>query len=310
MSAHFEGIEKRFEIKFLFNNTEDTLFSIPTHAIKRNVLDLIHCAILDTIENETVRAHLLSESSMFIFHDKIMLKTCGLTTLMFGIAPLLALVEEVLGAFEIEYALYTRRSFIFPEEQKTPHQSWEQEVAALREIFPNGVDEAFGIGDCFYVFVDDRREKNSSTEINFMEVAMKQLDPEVMKSFFMPKDFVSHEKSMKDSGLQELMPEGCIHNGFMFEPCGFSSNSIVGSVYNTVHITPEDSFSYVSFESNCKETDRESLYTSVREYFRPGDASFTIVADTDLLEDFPYETVQLTPRISIAFHTSFLLQAG
>lgn len=35
---------------------------------------------------------------------------------------------------------------------------------------------------------------------------------------------------------------------YVFEPCGYSMNSQQAGVFSTIHITPEDGFSYASFE--------------------------------------------------------------
>ena len=35
---------------------------------------------------------------------------------------------------------------------------------------------------------------------------------------------------------------------YVFEPCGYSMNGVEGGTFSTVHITPEQGFSYASFE--------------------------------------------------------------
>jgi S-adenosylmethionine decarboxylase len=35
---------------------------------------------------------------------------------------------------------------------------------------------------------------------------------------------------------------------YVFEPCGYSMNGVEGGTFSTVHITPEEGFSYASFE--------------------------------------------------------------
>lgn len=47
------------------------------------------------------------------------------------------------------------------------------------------------------------------------------------------------------------MPCPCLAaviDDYVFEPCGYSMNGQQGGVFSTIHITPEDGFSYASFE--------------------------------------------------------------
>lgn len=51
----------------------------------------------------------------------------------------------------------------------------------------------------------------------------------------------------KKSGIAGIIPSHviCEHE---FEPCGYSMNGMEGAAYSTVHVTPEDGFSYASYE--------------------------------------------------------------
>ena len=97
---------------------------------------------------------------MFVFPHKIVLKTCGTTTLLLGLERVLRLAHWALGvalpsdagaektvsdaaADEqaeraaralgglVQSAFYSRKSFMFPERQKGPHRDWMLEVAVL-----------------------------------------------------------------------------------------------------------------------------------------------------------------------------------
>jgi len=306
MSSHFEGTEKRIEISFKITRLD--LFSVPIDEIKSRVLKKISCAVIGEMERDEVRAYLLSESSLFVFRDKILLKTCGLTTLLYGVPELIDLVREFIGESAIEYVLYSRRNFKFPDEQKTPHSSWGEEVSFLKEMFPDGVSKTIGVEDTFHVFLADMRDKNCDRQINFTEVAMRNLDPDVMKYFFMSEDS-SSDKSFYGSGMNSIIPDGSEHDGFQFEPCGFSSNSLKEKNYYTIHITPESSFSYVSFETN-DQSDKIEMYDAVVGFFKPGEYGLTLIADTCLLDDFIFETVSITDRVSLAFHEDIVSSRG
>jgi len=55
----------------------------------KEMLDLVNCKVLSVVESEHVDAYLLSESSMFVFPHKLILKTCGTTTLLLGLHRML-----------------------------------------------------------------------------------------------------------------------------------------------------------------------------------------------------------------------------
>lgn len=144
------------------------------------MLDLVHCKVLSAVEGGDFDAYLLSESSMFVFSHKIILKTCGTTTLLLGLQRILELAKaaftgsSVLApayaypqssevglqgkvSFEdaqaktfrklgglVRRCFYSRKSFMFPERQKGPHRDWQLEVQLLDTFFANG--SAYTVG--------------------------------------------------------------------------------------------------------------------------------------------------------------------
>lgn len=110
---------------------------------------------------------------MFVFPHKIILKTCGTTTLLLGLQRILELAkgalsgstafppvtptpaepyEEGAGSPDERKALgslvrqcfYSRKSFMFPERQKGPHRDWMLEVQLLDAFFDDG--SAYTVG--------------------------------------------------------------------------------------------------------------------------------------------------------------------
>ena len=49
------------------------------------------------------------------------------------------------------------------------------------------------------------------------------------------------------SGIRALLP-GARIDDFAFEPCGYSMNGLEGPLASSIHVTPEDGWSYASFE--------------------------------------------------------------
>ena len=49
------------------------------------------------------------------------------------------------------------------------------------------------------------------------------------------------------SGIGALLPGAAIDD-FVFEPCGYSMNGLQGAAASSIHVTPEEGWSYASFE--------------------------------------------------------------
>ena len=73
------------------------------------------CCIVSHRANEDFDAYVLSESSLFVYPDRLMLKTCGTTQLLAAV-PLLQELAESLDMCACR-TKYSRASFLFPEKQ-------------------------------------------------------------------------------------------------------------------------------------------------------------------------------------------------
>ncbi|CAL8077338.1 unnamed protein product [Orchesella dallaii] len=113
-----------------------------------------------------------------------------------------------------------------------------------------------------------------------LEILMTYLDPQVMQ-IFTKKHSVNAENATKNSGIDRIIP-GMVINDSLFEPCGYSMNGIMeNGAYMTIHITPEEDFSYVSFETNISMHSYKKLIDSVVEVFNPGKFVLTFFANQE-----------------------------
>ena len=135
------------------------------------MLDLVNCKVLSVVESEHVDAYLLSESSMFVFPHKLILKTCGTTTLLCGLPKILEIAgavagfPHVLGDLNAGIAtaatpyrvFYSRKNFLFPDQQKGPHRSWRDEVKSLDRLFRGGSAYMIGKmnGEHWYLYLTE-----------------------------------------------------------------------------------------------------------------------------------------------------------
>lgn len=162
-----------------------------------------------------------------------------------------------------------------------------------------------------------------------LEILMTHLSPESRAPFFHPPELdVSPSSSSgprsghhlgsiltQHLGIDKLFDkEESIIDSFGFEPCGYSANGIVGSGsgypaltpdgeerpgggYWTIHVTPEEGWSFASFECNvplplknqvvmagAEKATRPDLRTLIRrviDIFQPGRLSITLFLSTE-----------------------------
>lgn len=137
--------------------------------IWRDMLDLVNCQVLSIVASDDVDAYLLSESSMFVWPHKLILKTCGTTTLLSGLPRILEIAavfggfpkatpSRGLGVAAAPYRVfYSRKNFLFPDRQRGPHRSWRDEVRTMDRLFLNGSAYMIGKmnGDHWYLYLTE-----------------------------------------------------------------------------------------------------------------------------------------------------------
>ncbi|KAG7188090.1 hypothetical protein KM043_015940 [Ampulex compressa] len=283
----FEGVEKLLEIWFTssssINRKQGDLRQISQRQWQ-SLLKIVRCEIISICRTEDVDAYILSESSMFLSKRRLILKTCGTTTPLQCLEPLLELVKEYTGFEEVQNVFYSRKNYKRPELQMSPHQAFEEEVALLDTFFPDG--EAYCLGsvdtDCWYLYTLNRDVplQDTSEPDQTIEILMTHLDPQVMAIF--TRDVCSSaDEATQKSGIDKLIPNMIIDD-FLFEPCGYSMNGVSkNGSYMTIHITPEPEFSYVSFESNTPESSYEEVIRRVLNTFKPEKFVVTIFANKE-----------------------------
>jgi len=287
----FEGPEKKIEVDyFLSADKPEGLRSISVDDWKI-LLAEINCTILSHIENQFCDAYILSESSLFVFSSKVIIKTCGQITLL-KCLPLLLEYGNRVNAVETRVS-FSRRNLLFPTEQLSPHTSFDEEVSYLKEHFPTGDAYVFGSKNCdhHYVFVYHNEKVDlPSRPSHSLEVLMTGLDRAVMKQFYRDSNFISVEELTERSKIQSLYEKSALIDAHAFEPLGYSLNGLERECYSTLHITPQPECSYVSFETtNVDFATSHDLIERIINVFKPEAFTVLIVSETspfDVQEGF------------------------
>ncbi|KAF8400457.1 hypothetical protein HHK36_013755 [Tetracentron sinense] len=259
----FEGFEKRLEISFseapIFVDPQGLGLRALTRAQIDSILEPAQCTIVSQLSNSRFDSYVLSESSLFVYPLKIIIKTCGTTKLLLSIPPILELANSLsLRVFSVKYS---RGSFIFPNAQPAPHRNFSEEVTVLNGFFGNLASggKAFVIGDPltpnrnWHVYSASQNPSMPSSDLNptavvTLEMCMTGLDRDRASVFFKKSEDYSAKEMTKLAGISDILPSHQICD-FDFDPCGYSMNAIDGGAFSTIHVTPEDGFSYASYEA-------------------------------------------------------------
>lgn len=272
----FEGPEKTLTLCFKARRlAAKSLRLIPQEAWEQ-VLEHAKCQILSAIHSSPVElqskgkkdkasstkgitGYLLSESSLFVTDTTLTLKTCGRTTPLAALEPLLDLAvpswREKDPEKYLQYATLMRLSYMRPGEQLEPHTSWEQEVSHMNKFF-SGEDMVLGSEATSkqHVYVANYLPKTEIVDVFSTQVALTDLDTtESMQRFGRePADVeplkTAWQKIHGDD--RRSIASHPIIDEHVFEPFGYSSNAVFGKHYTTIHITPQEGCSYFSIETS------------------------------------------------------------
>uniref|UniRef100_A0A7N1A0M4 S-adenosylmethionine decarboxylase proenzyme n=1 Tax=Kalanchoe fedtschenkoi TaxID=63787 RepID=A0A7N1A0M4_KALFE len=266
-ASGFEGFEKRLELHFAGDDPSVGLRSLDFDTLQQ-ILTAVQCTIVSAVGNHFFDAYVLSESSLFVYPTKIIIKTCGTTQLLKSVRPFIHHAAEL--GLSIRTCRYTRGSFIFPKAQPFPYTKFEDEVFCLEQSLPDSLrvrkssimpsrvpshswhvfaaSTTQRVGNLRYDDDDDDDDEALYT----VEVCMTDLDSVLAKKFFQKPGApssgdLSGKRMTEITGINNIFPSALVCD-FGFDPCGYSMNSVDGDRYSTIHVTPEDGFSYASFE--------------------------------------------------------------
>lgn len=269
----FEGSEKKFE---LFVKTDGSSLR---NAVEHweTVVAKANAQVLSKISSQGCDAYLLSESSLFVFDNQVVMITCGTTSLIDAAMEVL----DHVGVDRVEMMMYERKNELCPEDQPS---DFKTDSKRLLERLPAGKYHTFGDADGHYVqlFSFYTEAFNPRAEDVTLEILMHDLGEKACETFTRPAEL---PRIYEETRINAIFP-GFHVNDFLFEPAGYSLNALRGSEYYTFHVTPESHCSYASFETNhVFSDDLSSSVEHVLQIFEPG--TFTIVFFSASPKPFP-----------------------
>ena len=246
----FEGSEKKIEVIFSPNSP-----SLLNHTNKhwKKIIQACGADIISYLKFPKVQAYLLSESSLFIWPHRLVFITCGKTVLSKSFM-------QILKSFPkdtIELCFFQRKNEFFPKIQKSCFYK------DLKKIQKKIKGSAYRFGDLhdhhFFLF---------HSEADFIPEGEDQTLEILIYDSKILKDTSSQTISRLKQSLSEIFYGFEIQDHF-FKPFGYSLNAVKDEFYYTIHITPEKSFFYISFETNIKEKSVQILTDKILNIFKP-----------------------------------------
>ncbi|MCS6192638.1 S-adenosylmethionine decarboxylase proenzyme [Shewanella baltica] len=237
----FEGSEKKLEI------------IVAASALNLRELDvsfwsaLVNCAhaeILSQISNADCDAYLLSESSLFVWHDRFVMLTCGNSTLVDAACYFI----DALGVSAMALVSYQRKNEYQAHLQAS---SFADDVGKLRQRIAGKAMRVGHLDSHHHYFFCSDSDYRAPKDDQSCELLMYHIRGELAD--YLNGGSQSKAEICAALELNDLFPDFEL-DAHLFDPSGFSMNGLWGKYYVTLHITPQSenacASSYVSFETN------------------------------------------------------------
>ena len=269
LTAKFEGIEKKIEVIL-----SSTLPGLRDNIDRRweRVVKASRADIISKKSTEYLDAYLLSESSLFVWEDRILMIVCGQTNLINSVPEIL----EIVGQEKVALVFYERKNFTFPLEQPA---DFEEDVTSLEQYFPG---KSYRLGpanrDHVHVFYSSHAKAITEQDAT-LQVLMNDFDPSVI-DIFCNENTMAKDKIAQRFGLNRIYPQ-MITDSYVFSPYGYSINGIIEKKYYTVHVTPHSEGSYASFETNVMENNYSGTIANLVSIFKPEKFSLLLTTNMD-----------------------------
>lgn len=247
----YEGTEKRLEITLKDKNL--LLFA---DEFWLAMVEQADAYIISKIENTKLKAYLLSESSLFVWQNKLLLITCGNTHLV----KAAQFFQKRVNKENIQSLLFHRH---YPHQQHLQKSNFAQDTTLLKSQLQGTTKHWQGKyqGDLFLF------GESLTGMINTKQILMFHgLSGDFAGS--LQNGSATLSKIESQLALSSFFPQLSIDQ-FIFTPKGYSLNSIAADQYLTIHITPEKLSTYLSLESSFAEQLIAPFITHLHNIFQP-----------------------------------------
>ena len=233
----FEGSEKKLEVTIDARHADLRDLGMD---FWQQIVQASNAEIISTIYSPVCEAHLLSESSLFVWNHRFIMITCGKTRLIE--AAILFLKNT---SFPIASLFYQRKNEFFPNLQ---HSNFDEDVSVLQQYLCGNIFQ-LGEKNSHHIFYHQashhKRKTNDPRDDTTIELKMFHLG-QTAETIFLAQNPEAIHTLFQDTKLWQIFDI----DEFFFEPFGYSVNGLNNDRYFTIHVTPQNECSYASFETN------------------------------------------------------------
>ena len=245
-TTRFEGSEKKIEFSVIAGSL--SLRTLP-HAKILEIVELANAKIVSSMKTANCDAYILSESSLFVFDQRLIMITCGTSTL----------VKSALKMLEW-FPISSVQSFIFKRQQEWNPQnritSFDEDTLQLRQILPGKICDA-GVGrQKIQTFVYGSSPVSTMVSV---EILLKNISENWYPGFSNPDFSVSEH---------------------YFQPTGYSMNAVsLQDEYYSIHVTPGDQQLDASFQGSFQSANLANVISNVFKTFAPKEHKIFITTE-------------------------------
>ena len=253
----FEGTEKKLEL--IFSPVIEPLRQKKT-SFWNKICHRANARIISRFSNSFCDSYILSESSLFVWDHRLLMLTCGRTSLVKSLVTILKSFKED----DLSLLFYQRKNEFFPYNQKSSFMDDFEQINKKRK----GKSYCFGQPDehHFYLFHSEYQHYYPDKPDRTLEILMYDADHWVKKVFME----ASSVNEIRNAFQLDKIFKNAQVDDYLFQPAGYSLNGLLGeNGYYTIHVTVQDPGFYISFETNIQEYSMEWILDNVLKIFRP-----------------------------------------
>ena len=238
----FEGSEKKLEV--IFSQKIPSLRTLPEKFWKK-VVQACGAEIISVNHFSKIDSYILSESSLFVWDHRLIMITCGKTILPKSFLKILKKISKN----QIEILFFQRKNELFPQIQKS---TFLKDIKVIHNKM-EGTSYQFAKLHQHHFFLF---HTNSDFQCDSRDQTLEIL---MYDSEFITDTSQKTISKLKDK-LNLCFPGFAIQD-HIFKPDGYSLNAVREEFYYTIHITPQKSFFYISFETNMRNNFHKTIHS-------------------------------------------------